>query len=96
MHWPEIREAYPERWLVVEALEAHSTPDSRRHPDKIAVEKFSDGSSLVPRCSLFSLCHMQPCSGACRLRPKVGFIHVELARPDHSQRLPGPRPACQE
>jgi hypothetical protein len=51
MHWPEIREAYPEQWLVVEALEAHSTPDSRRHLDKIAVvEKFPDGSAAMKGC----------------------------------------------
>ncbi len=24
MNWPQVRQAYPEQWLVIEALEAHS------------------------------------------------------------------------
>jgi hypothetical protein len=51
MLWPEIRESYPEQWLVVEALEAHTSPDDQRHLDRIAVvEKYPDGSSAMRGC----------------------------------------------
>lgn len=26
MIWSEIRKAYPHQWLIIEALEAHTTP----------------------------------------------------------------------
>lgn len=49
MHWPEIRERYPERWLIIEALEAH-TEEDRRHLDHIAVvELCSDGPKAFSR-----------------------------------------------
>ncbi len=48
MLWSEIRIMYPEQWLVVEALEAHSTKDRFRIPDRLSViEKYSDGSSAM-------------------------------------------------
>jgi hypothetical protein len=48
MHWPEIRVTYPNQWLIVEALEAHTTPDSRRHLDRLAVvEQCRDGSDAM-------------------------------------------------
>lgn len=53
MLWSQVREAYPDQWLVVEALEAHTTDDSRRHIDRMAVlESCSDGRSAmqVYRC----------------------------------------------
>jgi hypothetical protein len=36
MIWSEIRQAYPNRWLIIEAVEAY-TLDERRILDKIAV-----------------------------------------------------------
>ena len=46
MNWREITKKYPQQWLLVEALEAHTTPDQRRHLDRISVlEHCSDGSS---------------------------------------------------
>jgi hypothetical protein len=36
MRWTQVRETYPEQWLVIEALEAH-TADSQRWLDQIAV-----------------------------------------------------------
>ncbi len=50
MIWSEIKEKYPQQWLLVEALEAHTTPDSIRHLDRISVlEQCSDGSSAFKR-----------------------------------------------
>ena len=36
MNWPQVRKAYPDQWLVIEALEAH-TEDNQRLLDRIAV-----------------------------------------------------------
>jgi hypothetical protein len=48
MHWPEICVTYPDQWLIVEALEAHTTPDSRRHLYRLAVvEQCGDGSDAM-------------------------------------------------
>jgi hypothetical protein len=50
MLWAEIKKAYPNQWLVVEALEAHTTPDQRRHLERLAViESCPDGSTAMQR-----------------------------------------------
>jgi hypothetical protein len=46
MQWPEIRNAYPDQWVVIEALEAHTTPDRQRILDRLAVvDRCSDGAA---------------------------------------------------
>ena len=48
MFWSEIREAYPNQWLVIEALEAHTTPSGQRELDDIAVvEVCKDGNAAM-------------------------------------------------
>lgn len=48
MRWTEVRASYPDQWLIVEALEAHTTADSRRHLDRLAVlERCSDGKAAM-------------------------------------------------
>ena len=48
MKWSEIRNTYPDQWLVVEALEAHTKPDNRLHIERFAVvEPCADGSSAM-------------------------------------------------
>jgi hypothetical protein len=50
MNWSEVRTVYPEQWLVVEALEAHTTEDSYRVPDRLAViEACPDGATAMKR-----------------------------------------------
>ena len=50
MIWSEIRQAYPSQWLIIEALDAHTTPDKRRELDRLAViETRSDGSEAMKR-----------------------------------------------
>lgn len=50
MNWNEVRESYPEQWVVVEALRAHSTPDSVRHIDEVVViDRCSDGGRAMDR-----------------------------------------------
>jgi len=48
MFWAEIRKAYPEQWLVVEALRAHTTPEQKRQLEQLAViETCPDGSAAM-------------------------------------------------
>lgn len=48
MKWSEIRLTYPDQWLVVEALEAHTQPDNRRRIERFAViEPCPDGGSAM-------------------------------------------------
>ena len=50
MLWSEIRCAYPNQWLIVEALEAHTTSDSRRQLDRLAVlETCPDSRTVMQR-----------------------------------------------
>ena len=51
MQWDEVREMHPDRWLVIEALEAHTTETSQRILDRIAViEECPDSSIAWRRC----------------------------------------------
>ena len=51
MQWSEVRVAYPDQWLVIEALEAHSENDHRFF-DRIAItEVCSDGRAAMKRYS---------------------------------------------
>jgi len=50
MRWPEIRTTYPNQWLIIEALEAHTTSDKQRQLDSLAVvETCPDGSTAMHR-----------------------------------------------
>ena len=50
MKWSDVRLVYPEQWLVVEALAAHTTEDSYRVPDNLAVlESCVDGHAAMQR-----------------------------------------------
>jgi hypothetical protein len=51
MIWSEVRQAYPNRWLIIEAVEAY-TLDERRILDKIAVmEACRDNVFRAGRCA---------------------------------------------
>jgi len=46
MNWQEVRKAYPDQWLIIEALQASTNAGNRRVLDKIAViERCADGNS---------------------------------------------------
>jgi hypothetical protein len=50
MIWSDIREAYPHQWLIIEAIEAYTTPDNRRMLDRLAViETCADSSMAIQR-----------------------------------------------
>jgi hypothetical protein len=49
MRWSDVRTAYPDQWLVIEALEAHSI-ENHRVFDRIAViEVCADGPATMKR-----------------------------------------------
>lgn len=51
MKWDAVRAAYPNQWLVIEALEAHTTSNHQRQLDKIAVvEQCPDGRTAFEQC----------------------------------------------
>jgi hypothetical protein len=37
MQWQEVRLSYPNQWIIVEALAAHTESDAHRQLDKLAV-----------------------------------------------------------
>jgi hypothetical protein len=48
MRWSSVRKAYPDQWLVIEALKAHSDENRNRVLDKIAVvETCPDGTKAM-------------------------------------------------
>jgi len=50
MLWSEIRKIYPDQWLIIEAIEAHTSPNNRRKLDKIAVlEICDDGDAAMSK-----------------------------------------------
>ncbi|RME50671.1 MAG: hypothetical protein D6796_02490 [Caldilineae bacterium] len=49
MLWSEIRKAYPNQWLVIEALKAHTTPDNQRKLDSIAVIEVCENGNAAMR-----------------------------------------------
>lgn len=50
MLWTEIREAHPNQWLIIEALEAHTTPDQQRELTQIAIiARCADGQEAQQR-----------------------------------------------
>lgn len=37
MQWQEVKQVYPEKWLIIEALHAHTETDAHRYLDDLAV-----------------------------------------------------------
>lgn len=49
MKWEQIRHKYPGRWLLVEAVRAHSE-DHKRIPDEIdVIDEFDDSPAALQR-----------------------------------------------
>jgi len=50
MNWQSLREAYPDQWLIVEALSAFTAPDHTRILERLSViEQFTDGTIAFSR-----------------------------------------------
>ena len=78
MLWSEVRRTYPDQWLVVEALEARTTPDSQRQLDRLAVVDIcSDGTAAM---QLYRSLHQQ------YPHREFYFLHTSRAEPDIVER----------
>ncbi|MFZ5879113.1 MAG: hypothetical protein ACOY0R_07075 [Chloroflexota bacterium] len=77
MLWTEVRDTYPDQWLVIEALEAHTEAD-HRILDKIAVmEVCADGTAAMQ--SYRSLHHANP-------EREYYYVHTRRAELDIRER----------
>src|SRR5262249_49147956 len=69
---------YPNQWFIIEALEAHTTPDKQRHLDCLAVlDTCPDGSAALQR---YRHLHQQ-----CPFR-EFYFVHTSRAELDIRER----------
>lgn len=51
MLWVEVKQAYPEKWVVFEAIEAHSNDNYRVVDDIAVVDAFDDSMQALRRHS---------------------------------------------
>ncbi len=51
MRWEEIREHYPQQWLLVEALRAHSEGDKRVLERLAVLGSYPDSSEALKACA---------------------------------------------
>jgi len=49
MRWVQIREQYPDQWLIIDALEAHTEGDRRKLDQITVVETCQDGAEAFRR-----------------------------------------------
>ena len=84
MIWSEIRKEYPDQWLIVEALEAHTSCDSRRVLDQLSViEICKDGWHSMQRYRHFHRTYPQR---------EFYFMHTSRKEPEiHEQSWHGIR-----
>ena len=47
MHWQTIRNQYPQRWLLVEALEAHTEANQRLLDQLAVIDAFEDSRTAL-------------------------------------------------
>jgi len=52
MQWAEIRQHYPDQWLMVEAIKAHSEADRRILDQLAVVGAFSDSTAALQSYAL--------------------------------------------
>jgi len=49
MLWEEVRQAYPDKWVVFEAMEAHSDNDYRITEDIAVIDSYEDSMNAFRR-----------------------------------------------
>ena len=77
MRWSDVRAAYPDQWLVVEALDAHTT-DDRRIFDRIAVvDVCADGRATMKRYRELHREHPER---------ELCFVHTEMVELEIEER----------
>jgi len=76
MTWDEIRSAYTNKWLVVEALVAHTDPNNKRIiSDFKVIEICSDGISAFNKYR--QLHKLEPCKEFYYLNTKREVLEIE-------------------
>lgn len=70
MQWPEIRQAYPNEWLIIEALEAETALTQQRQLKRIAV---------IERCTESAIA-LQSYRRLHRQYPAREFYYVHTSR----------------
>jgi hypothetical protein len=76
MNWNEIRSAYPDKWLVVEALVAHTDPNNKRIiSDLKVIEICSDGISAFNKYR--ELHKLEPCKEYYYLNTNRVVLEIE-------------------
>lgn len=78
MRWQEVREAYPEQWLVIEALEAHSENGHRSLDRSAVIAACADGPATMKRYSELRCAHPQR---------ELCFVHTSRDALDIEERL---------
>jgi hypothetical protein len=76
MRWTEVREQYPNQWLIIDALEAHTEGNRRKLEQMTVVEMCSDGAAAYQR---YRELHRQyPMRGTGHPRKALARITEEL------------------
>jgi hypothetical protein len=78
MRWSDVRSTHPDRWLVVEALDAHSENDHRVFDRIEVVEVSADSPAAMKRYS--ELRRQHPHREFC-------FVHTSLGELKFEERL---------
>lgn len=51
MQWEEVQERFPNEWVVLEAMKAHSMEGNRYIEEVVVVDRFDDSTSAMRRYS---------------------------------------------
>ncbi len=49
MKWEDVRNQYPDQWIVFEALQAHTDQDTRYVDELAVIDRFSDSRDAMRR-----------------------------------------------
>lgn len=70
MKWSDIQDLYPNEWVVIEAIDAHSDNGTRLVEDMAIVQQFDDSYEAMKRCNELQ-----------RDRPSSEFYFLHTSKP---------------
>ncbi len=70
MKWNEVQHLYPNEWVVIEAIQAHSEEGLRLVDDMAIVQQFDDSFEAMKQCNELQ-----------RSRPSNEFYFFHTSRP---------------
>jgi hypothetical protein len=85
MKWEDVRSRFPDEWVVMEAIKAHSENGSRYIDEVIVIDRFEDSFDAMRR--YYDLHHLHPQKEYC-------FFHTsreELVARERYAGIRGPR-----